>query len=217
MEMLKKLVDHPKTSQLNALRYEVVANSLEPPVDKLDAHGISPAASPPSKATTRLPVDLERDVMSNLRALGISNSNALSQAHIAIAEQPMEVNGHHFDAPTVQYADRKSQLDSMEGSWGTGKYFRPASIKKWALYSFRRAGDRGGNNMPFADMNTFHNAFVRFCRSKGMTIGNANDGKEFVIPDTKEMEHQKIMELMNNAAGGGCQFVLYVTGKEDVS
>ncbi|KAI6225481.1 Piwi domain protein [Aphelenchoides fujianensis] len=168
-------------------------------------------------ASTRAPADLERDVVSNLRALGMTNSEALAKAHIEIAEQPMEVSGHRYEAPAVQYANRTGKLDFIKGSWGTGKYHRPASIKKWALYGFRREGDRGGNNMTFADLNTFHNAFVRFCREKGMQIGDANDGKDFVIPDTKENEHQKIKELMENAAAGGCKFVLYVTGKEDVS
>ncbi|KAI6238101.1 hypothetical protein M3Y99_00737700 [Aphelenchoides fujianensis] len=169
------------------------------------------------EASTRPPADLERDVMSNLRALGMSDSEALANAHIEIAKQPMEVNGHRYEAPSVQYADRKGDLDFIKGSWSTGKYFRAAAIKKWALYGFRRANDRGGNNMTFADLNTFHNEFVRFCRSKGMQIGDANDGKEFVIPDAKEKEREKIKELMDNAAAGGCQFVLYVTGKEDVS
>ncbi|KAI6219839.1 hypothetical protein M3Y99_01636200 [Aphelenchoides fujianensis] len=166
-------------------------------------------------AATRQPADLERDVMSNLRALGMANADALAQAHIAIAEKPMEVNGHRFDAPTVQYADCKGDLDFIKGSWGTGKYVRPASIKKWALYGFRRTGDRGGYNLTFQDLNKFHNEFVRSCRGKGMQLNNANDGKEFVIPDAREKEHKTIKELMQKAAAGGCEFLLYVTGKED--
>ncbi|KAI6226511.1 hypothetical protein M3Y99_01281500 [Aphelenchoides fujianensis] len=167
------------------------------------------------EASTRAPADLERDVMSNLRALGMANADALVQAHIAIAEKPLEVNGHRFDAPIVQYADRKGDLDFIKGSWGTGKYVRPASIKKWALYGLRRAGDRGGYNLTFQDLNKFHNEFVRFCRGKGMQLNNANDGKEFEIPDTREKEHDTIKKLMDAAAAGGCQCILYMTGKED--
>ncbi|KAI6220615.1 hypothetical protein M3Y99_01599800 [Aphelenchoides fujianensis] len=155
--------------------------------------------------------------MSNLRALGMTNSNALSQAHIAIAEQAMEMAGHRFDAPDVQYADRKSVLDFVKGSWGTGKYFRPASIRKWGIYNFRRAGDRGGNDMRMQDLRTFHDAFLLFCQQKGVQIGRANDARDIVVSDGKREEHAEIKTLMENAAAGGCQFVLYVTGKADIS
>ncbi|KAI6189329.1 hypothetical protein M3Y99_01943000 [Aphelenchoides fujianensis] len=168
-------------------------------------------------ASTRAPADLERDVMSNLRALGMTNSDALSQAHIEIAEQPMEVTGHQFDAPAVQYANSKSVLDFVKGNWGSGKYFRAASITKWGIYNFRRAGDRGGNNMTMPDLRTFHDAFIHFCQQKGMHIGRANDAKDLEIPDAREQEHEQIKTLMENAAAGGCQFVLYVTGKADIS
>ncbi|KAI6233726.1 hypothetical protein M3Y99_00888000 [Aphelenchoides fujianensis] len=169
------------------------------------------------EASTRVPADLERDVMSNLRALGMTNSDAFSQSHIEIAEQPLQVSGHHFEAPAVQYADCKSVLDFVKGSLGPGKYFRPASIGRWGIYNLRRASNRGGNDMTMQDLRTFHDAFLLSCQRKGVQIGRANDARDIVVSDDMDKEHKEIKTLMENAAAGGCQFVLYVTGKADIS
>ncbi|KAI6223615.1 hypothetical protein M3Y99_01451200 [Aphelenchoides fujianensis] len=165
--------------------------------------------------STRLPAILERDILNNLRELGLQQSIALSTAHLRVEPQPVEVKARVFDPPTLHYKSTVRPVDVPTSSWKSGLYFRPAEIHKWAMYSLTRAGGMGGNDLTLDQARQFGVAFQNECRRKGMRMTDVDDFRLIEVPPHDFGESQCVKNLLATAQQRGYQFVLVLTGPQD--
>ncbi|KAI6243316.1 hypothetical protein M3Y99_00125800 [Aphelenchoides fujianensis] len=164
--------------------------------------------------STRLPDILERDIVNNLRELGLQSSDVLSAAHLRVDVEPVQVQAHVFDAPALRFQKSEQRLDLLKGNWRMDQYFRPAEVLKWAMYSLTRAGGFGGNNLTRDEARQFGLAFQAECRRKGMRMTDVADFQLVEVPRNGE-ESMCMKKLLMNAQHRGFQFVLVVTGPQD--
>ncbi|KAI6243313.1 hypothetical protein M3Y99_00125500 [Aphelenchoides fujianensis] len=164
--------------------------------------------------STRLPDILERDIVNNLRELGLQSSDVLSEAHLRVDAEPVQVQAHVFDAPALRFQKSEQRLDLLKGNWRMDQYFRPAEVLKWAMYSLTRAGGFGGNNLTRDEARQFGLAFQAECRRKGMRMADVADFQLVEVPRNGE-ESMCMKKLLMNAQHRGFQFVLVVTGPQD--
>ncbi|KAI6243485.1 hypothetical protein M3Y99_00105300 [Aphelenchoides fujianensis] len=164
--------------------------------------------------STRLPDILERDILNNLRQLGLQSSVALSEAHLRVDAEPVQVQAHVFDAPALRFQRSEQRLDLLKGSWRMDGYFRPAEVLKWAMYSLTRAGGMGGNDLTRDQARQFGLAFQNECRRKGMRMADVADFQVVEVPRNGE-ESMCMKKLLMSAQQRGFQYVLVVTGPQD--
>ncbi|KAI6223773.1 hypothetical protein M3Y99_01430900 [Aphelenchoides fujianensis] len=165
--------------------------------------------------STRLPKILERDILNNLRELGLQQSAALSEAHMRVEAAPVQVQAHVLDAPALRFQRSEQRLDLLKSSWRMDHYFRPADVSKWAMYSLMRAGGFGGNNMSEAEARQFGTAFYTECRRKGMRMAPVTDFRVVEVPPHDFGESECVKNLLATVQHKGCQFVLVITGPQD--
>ncbi|KAI6242282.1 hypothetical protein M3Y99_00242100 [Aphelenchoides fujianensis] len=168
------------------------------------------------EGSTRLPDILERDILNNLRELGLQSSVALSEAHLRVDAEPVQVQAHVFDAPALRFQRTEQRLDLLKGNWRMDGYFRPAEVLKWAMYSLTRAGGMGGNDLTLDQARQFGVAFQNECRRKGMRMADVADFRVVEVPRNGE-ESICMKKLLMSAQQRGFQFVLVVTGPQDNS
>jgi len=120
------------------------------------------------RTCARLPAEQVRQIQRNVEALKMNAEDSMVASGVAVASQPLQVQGSNVPHPRMQFQSGEGQFDPQRGEWRPprdSRFLLPARIGTWALYVSADQRIFSQNQLQ-----QFSATFVARCRQQGMIM-----------------------------------------------